>query len=112
MAADALREAGHTVVEAEDGRQAIQAFNTQEFDCVVTDLVMPGVDGIRLVHRIRSFDRELPVLIVSADVQVSTRAVCQKLGVTEFLNKPVKKVILQAAVAEALSRARGGSPCP
>lgn len=111
MAADALREKGHTVVEAEDGRQAIQAFNTQDFDCVVTDLVMPGIDGIRLLHRIRGFDRELPVFIVSADVQESTRAVCQKLGITGFLNKPVKKSILQAAVDEALAQSPGGSPC-
>lgn len=112
MAADALREAGHTVVEAEDGHQALQAFNIQEFDCVVTDLVMPGIDGIRLVHRIRGFNRELPVFIVSADVQASTRAVCEKLGITGFLNKPVKKGVLQAAVEEALSQAPGGSPCP
>jgi CheY-like chemotaxis protein len=112
MAADALREAGHTVIEAEDGRQGLQAFNTQEFDCVVTDLVMPGIDGTRLIHQIRGFDRELPVIIVSADTQTSTHAVCQRLGVTEFLNKPVKAGILKAAVEKAVARAQGDSPCP
>jgi two-component system, chemotaxis family, chemotaxis protein CheY len=111
MAADALREAGHTVVEAQDGREGIDAFNNQEFDCVVTDLVMPEVDGLRLVHHIRGFDRRLPVVVVSADVQDSTSALCRKLGSTDFLNKPVKMSHLQEVVDRALARARGDQPC-
>jgi 4-hydroxy-3-methylbut-2-enyl diphosphate reductase len=74
--------------------------------------VMPGVDGLRLLHRIRSFDRELPVIIVSADIQESTHTVCQRLGVAGYLNKPVKAALLRTAVEQALANSRGGSPCP
>lgn len=111
MVADALREAGHTVVEAENGRKGIEAFNEQEFDCVIADLVMPEVDGLRLVHYIRGFDRQLPVVIVSADVQESTFALCRKLGSTDFLNKPIRMPQLREVVDRALLRARGDLPC-
>lgn len=112
MAAEPLRAAGHTVIEAADGRQGIAAYEGHSPDCIVTDLLMPEVDGYQLVRHIRNLDREVPVIVLTADIQASTVAACRKLGITAFLNKPVDPGQLTAAVEKALTQTGGVPSCP
>ncbi len=69
MIADALREIGHKVLQAADGQQGIAAYEAHRPDCVVTDLLMPGVDGHQLLGHIRGIDGRIPVIVLSADIQ-------------------------------------------
>src|SRR5438552_16066157 len=60
-----LRQAGHRVEEQPDGEAALQALSKSNYDVVLTDLSMPRLDGLELLRRIRAFDSELPVILVT-----------------------------------------------
>ena len=111
MVAKVLKDAGHDVVEATDGRAGIAAFKAQPFNCVVTDLLMPVLDGHQMLTQIRELDGQIPVVVLTADIQVSTREMCEQLAVSSFVNKPVKAEILRASVEKALSQTQGASRC-
>jgi CheY-like chemotaxis protein len=111
MAAKALKDLGHEVVEAADGSEGIQAFENQHFDCLVTDLLMPIVDGHELLTRVRAADERIPIIVLTADIQSSTREMCSQLAISAFLNKPVKAGALQAGVREALAGTQGRTSC-
>lgn len=111
MVAKALKEAGHEVVQAANGREGIAAFERESFDCVVTDLLMPVVDGHQLLTHVRSIDRRIPVVVLTADIQASTQAMCQELAVSGFMNKPVKAETLRTCVEKALSGVQGAPTC-
>jgi CheY-like chemotaxis protein len=106
MAADALRDAGHSVTEAANGRLGVAAFEEDPPDCVVTDLLMPVMDGEQVVRYIRGIDREIPVFVLTADVQASTTTALRTLGATGLLHKPVKAPELVSLVEAALARAK------
>jgi len=112
LAAKAIRDAGHTVVEAADGQQGIAALEKYQPDCIVTDLLMPVLDGRKFLAQIRARGIQTPVVVLTADIQSSTRCLCEELGISSFLNKPVNARELQAGVEQALAAARGTVACP
>jgi CheY-like chemotaxis protein len=85
-----LQEAGHEVIEASDGEQALAAARECAPDCAVLDMLMPVMDGPEFLRRLRAEGSELPVVVLTADIQASTRGICQELGVSGFLNKPLR----------------------
>jgi len=112
LAAKALSDAGHTVVEAADGQQGIAALEKHQPDCIVTDLLMPVLDGHEFLSQIRARGIQIPVVVLTADIQSSTRCLCEGLGISSFVNKPINAGELQAGVRQALAAARGISTCP
>lgn len=102
VATMALRGSGHEVIEAEDGQEGLDAVETSNADCVVCDLLMPNLDGIGFLERLRGGGSSLLVIIASADVQASSRARCEELGISAFLNKPYQSADLVRAVEQAL----------
>lgn len=108
MAGDVLRHTGHEVIEAHDGQEALIVVDREGPDCVVTDLVMPVLGGVEYLARLLGSHGNVPVIVLTADVQSSTRQLCGELGVRAFLTKPLDGKQLQEAVDEALARARGG----
>ena len=96
-----LREAGYEITEAGDGEEGLAAFRVSEPDCVVTDLLMPVMDGPTFLGHLREFS-EVPAIVVSADIQNSTREVISQLRVKCFLNKPFVGAELLEAVSAAL----------
>jgi two-component system chemotaxis response regulator CheY len=101
-AVDALRHAGHEVVEASDGEMGIAVLGTESPDCVVLDMLMPVLDGIGFLRRIRDQGMRLPVIVVTADIQQSTRNLCEGLGVSAFLHKPARGEEVCGVVDKAL----------
>jgi twitching motility two-component system response regulator PilH len=93
-----LGEMGHTVLEAENGQEGFMTLCTTGPDVVVCDLLMPVMDGIAFLQMTRKHALPTPVIIVSADVQSSTRAQCLELGAHAFVNKPCQA----SDLAEAL----------
>lgn len=98
----ALQEAGHEVIEAVNGSDALEQFTASRPDCIVSDLLMPVMEGQELLRRIREIDTEIPVIIASADVQRTSRETCEALGISGFIHKPVDRQILIETVDAAL----------
>ncbi|AGA27936.1 response regulator [Singulisphaera acidiphila] len=106
MTARILREAGHEVIEAADGECGLEAVREHEPDCVVLDLLMPILDGTGFLNRLRGAGSVLPVVVATADIQTSTRLLCEELGVSGFVNKPVRAEELCPCIERAV---RGSS---
>ena len=106
MAERVLEKHGFEIVEAEDGRQGLEAVQLHSPDCVVSDLLMPVMDGFEFLRKLRNSGSHLPVVIASADIQETSRDVCEKLGISGFLNKPIKADQLLECVQKALGKKR------
>lgn len=97
-----LETAGFEVIEAEDGMTALEQYFVQKPAVVVLDLVMKGMYGLDVLSRLKEMDPKACVIVVSADVQTSSRNLVATAGAVAFLNKPVQTDELLAAVAKAL----------
>jgi len=104
----AIAELGYEIFQAGDGAEGFAIFEQMQPDLVVSDLLMPNVDGIGLLKMIRESGSQTPVIVVSADIQESSQTICSKLGIVTFLNKPFKPAQLQDAVKGALNSANNG----
>lgn len=85
------REFGLTVVEAADGREALDQLERQEFGFILLDLLMPGMDGVETLAAIRDSERlkQLPVVILSAVKDETAIRTILRLGVSDYLAKPL-----------------------
>ena len=111
LAARALREAGHEVVEACNGELGLEAVRDHTPDCVVLDLLMPVLDGPGFLQRLRGDGSDLPVVVATADIQKSSREQCEELGVSGFVNKPARAEELCPSVdAGPPGRVEAGGP--
>lgn len=102
----ALERAGHAVVEAADGAAALRHLDGRRFDLVITDLWMPGLDGVRLIARLRALDARVPILVVTGGApdapQGSAVPEALALGADGVLYKPVARSELLAGVTRLL----------
>ncbi len=83
-----LEQAGYQVVEAEDGLSALERFAVDKPDVVLLDLVMRGMYGLDVLAKLREMDPNARVIVVSADVQTSSRELVQAGGAAAFITKP------------------------
>jgi two-component system chemotaxis response regulator CheY len=97
-----LEGAGYTVVEAEDGMAALEKYFIDKPDLVLLDLVMKGMYGIDVLTKLRALDGGARVIVLSADIQTSSKDLVHDAGAVAFLNKPVAPDELVAAVRRAL----------
>jgi two-component system OmpR family response regulator len=106
-----LREAGHTVEHADNGRDGLFLAASENFDAIILDRMLPGgIDGLRLLETLRAQDNATPVVFLSALGQVDDRVKGLKAGGDDYLTKPFAFAELLARV-EALTR-RGKSDGP
>ncbi len=87
--ADALSLDHHAVEQAADGRAAARALDQRAFDVVITDLKMPGMDGMALLRKLRAEQPEVEVVVLTAHGTVDTAVEAMKLGAFEYLQKPI-----------------------
>ncbi len=99
-----LEGAGYTVSEAEDGMVALERYFVEKPDLVVLDLVMKGMYGLEVLSKLRELDPHARVIVLSADIQTSSRQLVNDAGAAAFLNKPVTSEDLLDAVNAALER--------
>jgi two-component system chemotaxis response regulator CheY len=97
-----LEGAGYEVVEAEDGLSALEQYFVHRPGCVILDLVMKGMYGLEVLTKLRELDPAARVIVLSADIQTSSREMVEHGGGADFLNKPVQPEALLAAVRKAL----------
>ena len=100
-----LEQAGYTVVEAEDGLSALERFALEKPDLVLLDLVMAGMYGLDVLAKLREMDPDARIVVMSADIQTSSRDTAQSAGASGFLNKPATP----AAVIEMVEKVLTGS---
>ncbi len=102
---DALALDGHEVAQAADGDAAAAALAARAFDLLVSDLKMPGLDGLSLLRKVRAEQPELEVIVLTAHGTVETAVEAMKLGAFEYLQKPLSGPDeLRLVVGRALER--------
>lgn len=86
----AIRGLGHNIAEAGTGEDALRALESGGTDLILTDLVMPGMGGVEFLRKLKERNIKKPVVVVSADIQETTRKECMDLGAVGFVPKPLK----------------------
>jgi len=103
-----LEKAGHQVMTASDGRKGIELVQKAgKPDLVITDLNMPGMDGITMIRELRKLPtmRFTPILMLTTESQQAKRMEAKKAGATGWLVKPVSAKDLLAVLQRVLPRA-------
>ena len=104
---EAVQALGHETLEAADGSEGLEIAADHEPDCIVTDLLMPVMDGIEVLETLYEQGSKVPVIVVTADVQDSTAQQCIELGAKALLNKPPEREDLDNAIHHVLSLNKG-----
>jgi two-component system C4-dicarboxylate transport response regulator DctD len=102
-----LQASGHYVTEAPDGTAALAVFSRNPAALVVTDLCMPGGDGVRLIEKLRATSASLPIIAYSGHFADALDD-AEHAGATVLLNKPFSRELFIDAVDTAI----GGAPVP
>lgn len=98
----ALEEMGHTVEEARDGAEALERYFLNQHDLVVLDMVMEGMYGLEVLMKIKQLNPDVRVIVVTADIQSSTKAEVRAAGAAALINKPVVREELTRVVNSTL----------
>ena len=105
-----LKEDGYAVDVAADGEQGHFLASTQEYDLIILDLMLPGMDGISLCRKLRSEGNEVKILILSARDKVKEKVLGLDAGADDYLTKPFAFEELLARARALLRKREAGSP--
>jgi CheY-like chemotaxis protein len=106
-----LAAAGHSVVPAVDGEDAILEFERRQFDLVICDVIMPNMDGLELVRELRRLSQSIPIISMTGSFLRSTGGahlnavylrLCSELGATKVIAKPFRAHELLPLVEQCL----------
>jgi twitching motility two-component system response regulator PilH len=98
-----LKSAGYETMEAADGREGLVKAFTAKPDCIISDLLMPELDGIGLLTALKEKELRMPVIVLTADIQETKRRQCLELGAAGFAYKPPQKGEILSLVAGLLT---------
>lgn len=108
LLAQAVQLAGHEPVVAHDGQEGLVLLSKHQPDLVLLDLVMPEMDGVEVLRRIRMTNRTLPVIIVTGNALSYEVGEARRLGVTGVIAKPSFLTQLRDALAGVQSQPSSG----
>src|SRR5512133_951302 len=98
-----LETAGYQTSVCYDGAMALSLLDRYEYDVVLSDLAMPGLDGIELLRAVRARDLDLPVILVTGTPSMDSAILAVEYGAHRYLQKPVDARLLSEAVSKAIS---------
>ena len=104
-----LKEAGFAVDHCADGEEALIMADSTPFDALIVDLMLPQLDGLSVIQRLRAKGKRTPVLILSAKASVDDRVRGLQAGGDDYLTKPFAFTELLARVQALLRRATQGA---
>jgi len=104
--AQLLTAEGYEVEISASGEEALEKFPSQSFDVILLDLLMPGMDGIEVLRRIKRMDPQAAVIIITAYGSVESAIAAMKIGALDYVQKPFKHDVLLLAIEKALERKR------
>lgn len=98
MLVNMIENGGHHAVRAADGKEGLVKIEEEKPDLVITDLLMPNLDGLSFLQAVQETHPELPVMVMSANIQKSVRQQCLDAGASEFMHKPPDSDELMATI--------------
>ena len=101
MLSERLENRGLKVNAVQDGLQAVQQAEEQNFDAIVLDLAMPGIDGLETLRRIKKRRPDMEIIMLTGHGTVKSGIEAMKLGAEDFLEKPVDMRVLLEKISEA-----------
>ena len=106
-----LTDEGYEVTLANNGQDALSRMKNGAYDLVVTDIKMPGMDGLQLLQELRKTGSQADVIMVTAYGEVESYLKAMSLGAAEYINKPIRIKELKRIVHKVLTerKARPGS---
>jgi DNA-binding NtrC family response regulator len=106
LLARVLGKEGFQAVAVGSGDEALAQIAAEDFDLVITDIQMPGMNGLELMRRLKEFDSALPVIVMTAYGTVENAVEALRIGAYDYLTKPFETDELRLTVAKALERER------
>jgi two-component system, sensor histidine kinase and response regulator len=104
LAVRLLQKQGHTSVVANNGREAIELWETQSFDAILMDMMMPEMDGVAATLAIREREKvsgqHIPIIAITANAMVGDREKCLAAGMDDYISKPVNVTMLYESLAK------------
>jgi DNA-binding NtrC family response regulator len=97
-----LEGSGHTLVAARDAAQALREAARASFDLAILDIMMPGMNGVELLRRLKEAYPETEVMMFTGLAQIDSAVTCMKAGAFDYIAKPFEPDVLEQAVARAL----------
>lgn len=101
-----LSRMGHTSTMAENGVEALEKIEQEEFDAILLDIMMPKMNGYEVLEHLNKtgYLKEVPVIMITAVDSIDSVVSCVKLGATDYLTKPFNRDILNARLGHCLER--------
>ena len=101
-----LRNAGYEATAAYNGQEALDKMESERFDLVLTDIMMPVLDGFELCESIRSFEKSMPIIFMTAKDDKISKLTGYSLGIDDYVVKPFDMDILLMKISAILRRAK------
>jgi DNA-binding NtrC family response regulator len=95
--------ASHGPIGAKNGEEALEVIKQHPVSLIITDLKMPKMDGLELLQKVREFNQEIRVIVITGYASLETASECIKLGAADFLKKPFSIAQIRESVNKALS---------
>ena len=99
-----LEMRGLKVSAVTSGEQAVTEAKAQEFDAIVVDLSMPGIDGLETLKRIKADNPKAEIIMLTGQGSVTSGVEAMKLGAGDFLQKPVELSVLMERISQAKTK--------
>ena len=99
---DLLTSEGHSVVNSANGEEALEKQSSQSFDLILLDLLMPGMDGIEVLKRLKKIDSQAMIIIITAYASVESAISAMKMGAFDYVQKPFKHDELLLTIERAI----------
>ncbi|HEX9869040.1 MAG TPA: response regulator, partial [Candidatus Tectomicrobia bacterium] len=101
-----LGKEGYQVICAASAEEALQQLHSVEFDLLISDLLLPGMDGVALLQQVRTTQPKLPYIMLTGHGTVRSAVAAMKEGASDYLTKPVDTDELKVVVEKALALRR------
>ncbi len=92
----------YQVAEAENGTKALDLVKETPYDAIIMDLILPDISGIEVTKKIREFNKSIAIIIVTGAPSLETSIEAEKLGVYDYVEKPIEPENLVEMIKEAL----------
>lgn len=103
-----LKQTEYKLYQASSGKDAIHFVEKGNFDLVLLDLLMPDMTGVEVLQYFKKNNITVPVIVISADIQVATKELCFENGAVDFLNKPPVSDLLLSTIEKVLNKTKEG----
>ena len=104
LLAMSLKTDGYEVSMAHNGEQGLKIFREKGPEIVITDIKMPGMDGLEVLKKIKEIDPETEVIIITGHGDADSTTTALEYGASDFINKPVKNESLSVALERVESK--------